>query len=228
MLETIKPTKVEIVDRLYTDLTDDMRVGLLDTTPETEIEKTAVIEILGIVYSEFARDLVRRFRNNGLSPKQWYWAIKNAGEALAGNNGEEELELDFAAMIALFTTAAEHLKYPKVRLQTADGQEVCLGRAGNRSKNPGAINVTDGKPYGENKWFGRIDKNGHLSASRQCDDDVTDLLQRFSTDPAGVAADYGKLTGNCCFCRRQLTDERSTDVGYGPVCAGHFNLPWGE
>jgi len=34
-------------------------------------------------------------------------------------------------------------------------------------------------------------------------------------------------TGNCCFCRRELTDKRSTEVGYGPICADHFSLPWG-
>jgi len=27
---------------------------------------------------------------------------------------------------------------------------------------------------------------------------------------------------------RGLDDERSVSVGYGPVCAGHYGLPWGE
>ena len=27
---------------------------------------------------------------------------------------------------------------------------------------------------------------------------------------------------------RALSDDRSTAVGYGPICADHFGLPWGE
>lgn len=41
------------------------------------------------------------------------------------------------------------------------------------------------------------------------------------------AARFGKLYGICCFCSRTLTDERSIGVGYGPVCAEHYGLPWG-
>jgi hypothetical protein len=27
---------------------------------------------------------------------------------------------------------------------------------------------------------------------------------------------------------RALSDDRSTAVGYGPICADHYGLPWGE
>lgn len=42
------------------------------------------------------------------------------------------------------------------------------------------------------------------------------------------AAHFGQLYGLCVFCTRTLTDERSIEVGYGPVCAERENLPWGE
>ncbi len=29
-------------------------------------------------------------------------------------------------------------------------------------------------------------------------------------------------------CGLDLTDERSTSAGYGPICAGKYGLPWGE
>lgn len=45
---------------------------------------------------------------------------------------------------------------------------------------------------------------------------------------AEQAARFGKLWGSCVFCSRLLTDERSVAVGYGPVCAEHNGLPWGE
>lgn len=41
------------------------------------------------------------------------------------------------------------------------------------------------------------------------------------------AAKFGHLTGQCVFCARRLTDERSIAVGYGPVCAEREGLPWG-
>lgn len=44
---------------------------------------------------------------------------------------------------------------------------------------------------------------------------------------ADEAAAFGHATGHCVFCARELTDDRSVEVGYGPVCAGKNNLPWG-
>lgn len=45
---------------------------------------------------------------------------------------------------------------------------------------------------------------------------------------AEEAAKFGQLYGMCMYCWRELTDERSIEVGYGPVCAANRNLPWGE
>jgi hypothetical protein len=45
---------------------------------------------------------------------------------------------------------------------------------------------------------------------------------------AAMAKQYGDATHNCCFCGLDLTDERSTSAGYGPICAGKYGLPWGE
>lgn len=45
---------------------------------------------------------------------------------------------------------------------------------------------------------------------------------------AEQAAAFGHVTGACVFCSRELTDERSLTVGYGPVCATNHGLPWGE
>lgn len=42
------------------------------------------------------------------------------------------------------------------------------------------------------------------------------------------AAGFGLLYGQCVFCSRVLTDERSIAVGYGPSCAINQGLPWGE
>jgi uncharacterized protein DUF6011 len=36
------------------------------------------------------------------------------------------------------------------------------------------------------------------------------------------AAEFGRLTGHCCWCGRLLTDPKSIEAGIGPVCAGKF------
>ena len=59
-----------------------------------------------------------------------------------------------------------------------------------------------------------------------------DLLAAFESDSKDalivMAKKYGDETHNCCFCGLELTDERSTSAGYGPICAGKYGLPWGE
>lgn len=88
--------------------------------------------------------------------------------------------------------------------------------------------VTDGEPFGFNKYFGRIDERGTFHTTPAASGSVINLVGRLGADPVTVAGEYGRLTGNCCFCGLKLTDARSTAVGYGPVCADKFGLAWGE
>jgi hypothetical protein len=138
-------------------------------------------------------------------------------------------KLDMTGVNALFDKAsASGLKWPKIRLITPAGQNVALGRAGDRSKYKGQVMVTDGGPFGSNVYFGRVDQAGEYHPTDQSTPEIRSLLEQLGADPAKVASAYGKLTGNCCFCHRSLfgEDQRSTDVGYGPVCARKFGLPW--
>lgn len=134
--------------------------------------------------------------------------------------------IPFEGIAKLLQTAKTHLKFPKVRLQTPDGKRVVIGMAGDRAKHPGSLNVTDGGHFGENVWYGRILTDGTYEGHAPAD--VIDLLTRFAADPATVAGELGRLIGNCCFCGLPLSDERSTAVGYGQTCAGHYGLPWGK
>ena len=177
--------------------------------------------------NSFAASLVKQFdTRGGLSTKQWFWVKKISQEhnqpASAAVNG-----LDLTDLVTFMHDAGANLKFPKVRLETADGHDVVLNIAGPRAKRPGTINVTDGGPFGDNQWFGRIDVDGSFQPSRSCTEDVRELLISMMDEPAQVAAAHGHKTGNCCFCNRELTDERSTSVGFGPTCAENFGLAWG-
>lgn len=128
----------------------------------------------------------------------------------------------------LFEAAVSHrLKFPKIRLQTVSGQVVIIKLAGNQSRYQGQIQVTDDRPFGSNSYFGRIDQSGALQPGRDYRPEIGVLLERLAANPAEVAAEYGKLTGNCSFCQSPLTDPQSTAVGYGPICADHYGLPHG-
>ena len=139
------------------------------------------------------------------------------------------LEGNVQGIFTLFDTAkAKGIRFPKVKLATEDGLSVVLKQAGERSKYMGQIMLTDGMPFGSNRYFGRIDEAGRLIEGRDMTDAVRALIADFAADPAAVGAAYGKRTGTCCFCSRHLETRESVHVGYGPICADKFGLPWGE
>lgn len=184
-----------------------------------------------------ARSLVEKYTRYGnLSDKQWNFAaslIRQAATPVADRDKPKAVNVgDFSGVIGLFEKAKTHLKHPKFRLQLEDGSPVHLSMSGINSRAPGTINVTDGGPFGANKWFGRVRQDGTWEASKIVSPmemaDLKELLEAMSKHPAETAAHYGKLTGRCCFCNLPLTDERSTAVGYGSTCADHWGLPWGE
>ena len=131
-----------------------------------------------------------------------------------------------ATIQRLFDAANAHgLKFPKIELMTRNCSVVVLHRAGPKSKFYGLIVATDDGRYPDSTFYGRYDLGGYPLVS-YAPDDVRDLMRRFVNDPFGTIFDCGALTGNCCFCRYRLSDERSTAHGYGPVCARNFGLPW--
>jgi hypothetical protein len=187
----------------------------------------------------FVDDLVNGkygFKKRGyLSEKQMFWAGRKLQAAVIGDRPTtSKLSGDLGGLVALFLTAKEHIKWPKITLIYEDAT-YRLAMAGPSSKKPGWINVTDGKPYGQNKWFGRISPEGLWEQPHMLDEAVAKsllrLLNAFSKDAAAAAQKYGKLTGNCCFCNTPLgegDDQTSVEWGYGPVCAKNFGLPWGK
>lgn len=53
-------------------------------------------------------------------------------------------------------------------------------------------------------------------------DGVKAMLEEFEGAPLQAAMKYGKLSGRCCSCGRELTDESSIANGIGPICAAKF------
>ena len=58
-----------------------------------------------------------------------------------------------------------------------------------------------------------------------------ELIQKFLNelceDPKSYAANHGHMHNKCCFCNLGLTDPKSVQWGYGPVCAKNWHMPHG-
>lgn len=90
-----------------------------------------------------------------------------------------------------------------------------------------------GAAHGSNAntiWVTRTDddtfiggvKDGIFTPRRECTDAERDQVQTILQDPLSAAKVHGKQTGQCCVCRRTLTDPNSIAAGIGPVCAEYF------
>jgi hypothetical protein len=178
---------------------------------------------------DFASSLIAQFEKGKkpLSDKQVYWVQKLAKEAFTPKAAPATVAVaNFASVNAVFAKAAEHLKQPKVRLALPTGQKVVLSLAPAHGNNPGFIYL---KVAGE--YAGKIAPTGAFTPYKLAADvldAVKALFVMLGDDPAAVAAAYGKETGSCCFCAKELSKAESLFVGYGPDCADHYGLPWGE
>jgi hypothetical protein len=197
----------------------------------------------------FAESLAAQFQARGsLSEKQLFWVkeLTKRAQANAAPRAQATTStpapapqpaVTFPQILALFAKAGSRaaIVFRTINSPVDHGApiEFRLSVAGERSQQPGSINVTDAAAGFENRiWYGRITTSGAWQPSRKIPAAeltlVAAALTRFDADPAAAAADYGHTVGSCCFCRRELTDERSVTVGYGPICAAKFGLPWGE
>lgn len=75
---------------------------------------------------------------------------------------------------------------------------------------------------------GREFNNGTPGPERPLTETEREFLQKLSDDPVRFLAECSKDLGRCCYCNQPLTDARSKTLGYGPVCAKHWALPWGD
>lgn len=204
-----------------------------------------VLHLLSQRDQEFANSLIAQHGRRNLTDKQMFWVRELAKRGVAAHQASVAAHragqapavapdavraVAFSRLAELFAQAGRHAV---VVLRTSGGRDFRLSVAGERSQNPGHINVTDtSKSFESRVWFGRITPAGGWVSSRKVAVDelraVEAALAEFNADPAKAAAEYGHAVGSCCFCGRELTDERSVTVGYGPVCAERWSLPWGE
>ncbi len=118
------------------------------------------------------------------------------------------------ALYAAFNTAqAKGIKRPKVKMD-----ELVVKLAPATGKNPGALYVQDHGVY-----MGKIVK-GQFFKQHECTPEIEQQVQQLMSDPLENMIAYGRRTGMCCICGRELTNHTSIDAGIGPICADKFGF----
>lgn len=181
----------------------------------------------------FAASLLAAFKKGKCSDKQAYWIAKLAERATNGNTPPASYGDDgeLSPIADMLKSAGQKMKRPRITLDH-DGASIALSLAGASSRYPGSVHITTGQ--GEDRaYLGRIGTDGklHDSPARKAECDFGSLftyLMEFANDPASAAAAHGHATGACCFCNTPIKSEKSLSVGYGPICAAQYGLPWGD
>ena len=162
-------------------------------------------------FSSFGKSLLSQIESGKtLSPRQ----IECLNDILAKRDAMQSakkapaMEVNLSPIHAMFEKAqAAGLSRLAYR---AEGLTLSLAKAA--SANPGAIYVKAGDDY-----LGKVIENKFL-ATNAATNEHKRLLNVIAENPVGVARAYGKRTGICSCCGRELTDPVSIENGIGPIC----------
>jgi hypothetical protein len=134
----------------------------------------------------------------------------------------ERPTLDLKPIVAFLQAAKDRgLKRPKLRVLAPNGvTELRIGLTVVGIA-PGSVSIVAG-----DMWLGAVRPNGEMAGAIALDVVLQKHLLRVASDPVTAAQEYARLMSRCSFCNAPLTDAGSVEVGYGPVCAQHWGLPW--
>ena len=172
----------------------------------------------------FHADMLASLINYGSFTERQEAAVRNAAAKSAARKAQwaaeraerdankADVEIDRIA-VAFATAKAAGLKFPKLRLD-----DFTFSLASAAGRNAGAIYVKQ-----DDLYLGKI-ADGKFTRSRDCDAATETRIVAVCADPAAAATAYGKRTGQCSCCGRELTNEESIARAIGPICASKWGL----
>jgi hypothetical protein len=167
------------------------------------------------------------------SSKQKFWLFKmankvnGADEKLAAKKAEDYVEVSPNLMETMTSAQAMAKKQVKITFEGTSKTPKIQFKMMTKGKNKGKIVVTDGLKFGQDQFYGKID-GGRFYPSSLASKHVIHFVKQCCESLQEVAQTYGLTTCMCCFCHKTLTTVESKAAGYGPVCAQHYGLPWGN
>lgn len=125
--------------------------------------------------------------------------------------------LDMSAVTTAMNRALQNgIKRPKMRLLAGDSGFV-LSFAAEKSKWAGSLYLKDTS----GDYLGRI-TSGKFYRSRDVSNELEAAILLSCRAPEESAVAYGRKTGSCSCCGRELTNHESIEAGIGPICQGNF------
>ena len=184
-------------------------------TFESTLSDAAVLQSLRGQRSSFAQDLARKF--NKLSPAQYAWAHKLAVDANTVAVVDNTKPSQFEALFNAFETAKG--KGAKRLTLRFEGVSIKPNRD-NTVLWVTSQSETEMGEYGlKPKYLGKVTPAG---CDSRLGDDVKAIIMGAANDPLSAAIKYGKVSGSCSCCGRELTDPKSIEAGIGPICVTKF------
>ena len=180
---------------------------------------------------EFVLDVRRRWQRWGTLRVGTVRGLLNCMRAEARRNAPQpfaagEQMHQFKPVIDLLAKAtASGLKKPRLHLRLGENK-VIIKAAPVTGRNAGCFYVTGA--FEDDIYWGKIDANGDADAKLKSAGYIFEQLAELAADPAAFAVRQGRETICCMFCGRDLDTTESRTVGYGPICADKWGLPWGK
>ena len=175
-----------------------------------------VLQTLRGLRSSFAQDLARKF--NKLSPAQYAWAHKLAVDANTPAVVDVNQTSQFEALFNAFEAAKG--KGAKRLTLRFDGINVKPNRDLTALWITSQTEFEQGDYGMQAKYLGKVTRS---AIDSRFSDTVRETIMSAASDPLNAAIKYGKVSGSCSCCGKELTVKESIERGIGPICARKFD-----
>ena len=184
-------------------------------------------------WNQFARSMVDSYQQYGALTEKQVKASQSMLAKLAENKAKREAErkenettVNLEPIWTMFAAAVSNgLKRPKYR---AEGIEISLAPA--HGSNAGhlyvktlALKIAE-DDYSSGEYQGKIAPDGTFKPIYRAHKQTAEALHTIAANPLQASMDYGKLTGSCGCCGRELTNPDSMAAGIGPICANKWGF----
>jgi len=190
-------------------------------TFESRLSDDAAQDLLQWCPGRFAASLWQQSHDRGLSPAQLAWAHKLVMDLLQAESADSDDsgEPQFGRLFEVFKAARERglrrltLRFCGVNVKPSKDLQ-SLWVLSQTEKVMGEYGL-------QPKYLGKVTPN---RLDSRIPDDIKEVLLEAAGDPLTAAIRYGKETGACSCCGRDLTNPDSIAAGIGPICREKYGL----
>ena len=190
-------------------------------TFSSRLSDAAAQDLLQYCQGSFAQSLWQQSHDRGLSDRQLSWAHKLACDLLQQESQQQDdsEEPQFSGLFEPFMAArAKGAKRLTMRFSDAI---LKLNKTGDAIWVLSATEKVEGDYGLQPKYLGKVTPN---RLDSRIPDSVKETLIAAAADPLTAAIRYGRETGSCSCCGKELTNKESIRLGIGPICREKFGL----